>query len=91
MWKEFLPQGRFITGSCKTWNTEYRIAEFGIVNAISASSPDNDKLNEIFTEVDGVRHGLGGIVKGIWEKDDGDWKQFLENQENNGKYNYHAV
>ena len=57
-----------------------------LVNSICDSSDGNKKLNEIFAEADSVCHGLGCAVKKIWEKDVGDWKEFLENQKNNGKY-----
>ena len=31
-----------------------------------------------------MQHGLGKIVKDVWEEDVNDWKLFVENQENNG-------
>ncbi len=57
-----------------------------LVNSICVSSHGSDSLQEVFFEADNIQHGLGDIVKGIWEKEVfSDWKQFLENQENNGK------
>ncbi len=46
----------------------------------------NDTLLAMYAEAENVQHGLGEIVKGIWDEDVNGWKQFMENQTNNGTY-----
>ena len=57
-----------------------------LVDSICTSPHGNDSLSKIFSDADSMQHGLGETVKGIWEKDVSEWKCFVENQENNGKY-----
>ena len=42
------------------------------------------QLYEILTEAEHKHEGLGSILKGIWEKDIGDWQQFQSDQGKNG-------
>ena len=58
-----------------------------LVIAIANSSYGCHRLNEIFSEAEGVRKGLGGIVEGIWERDINEWKQFESDQEKIGSLN----
>lgn len=55
-----------------------------LVNCILDSSDGKECLKAIFEEADDVSPGLGNEVKETWDRDISDWKQFLEDQENNG-------
>ena len=53
-----------------------------LVNVIATSSCGCQIL---FSEAEGVRERLGGIVEEIWERDVSEWKQIQSDQENNSK------
>ena len=56
-----------------------------LVNHITDSPDGCEKLKVVFKEADSVSPGLGNKVKETRERDVSDWRQFLENQKNNGK------
>ncbi len=61
--------------------SDFQNNEIGqLVSSNSDSSDGKNTLNEIFSEADSIHRGLEGVVKGIWEDDVSNWKQFLENQ-----------
>ena len=55
-----------------------------LVSSIIATPQGCQQLREILTEAEHKHEGLGSVLKGIWEKDIGDWQQFQSDQENNG-------
>ena len=54
-----------------------------LVNSIISTPHGRQQLREILTEAERKHEGLGSVLKGIWEKDTGEWQQFQSDQEKN--------
>ena len=64
---------------------EVQNKEIGELVSSIVSTPNGcQQLRDILTEAERKHEGLGSVLKGIWEKDIGDWQQFQSDQENNG-------
>ena len=55
-----------------------------LVSSIISTPHSRQQLCEILSEAECKQEGLGSVLKGIWEKDIGDWQQFQSDQEKNG-------
>lgn len=61
-----------------------------LVSSIIATPQGCQQLREILIEAEHKHEGLGSVLKGIWDKDIGDWQQFQSDQQDNGKM-YHGL
>ena len=57
-----------------------------LVKSIDSSDHGQHALQSIFQEADKAGEGKGDILRGIWEQDVSDVKQFYQDQKQNGEY-----
>ena len=57
-----------------------------LVKAIDNSDHGQHALQSIYQEAEKTGNGKGDILRGIWEQDVSDMKQFYEDQKQNGEY-----
>ena len=55
-----------------------------LVKSIITTPHGPQQLSDILTEAEATREGLGSVLKGIWEKNISDLKQFQSDQEKKG-------
>ena len=58
----------------------------GLVKAIDNSDDGQCALQSIYQEAEKTGEGRGDTLRGIWEQDVSDMKQFYQDQKHNGEY-----
>ena len=68
------------------WENWTNIKQNEVSELVDSSDHGQSALQSIFQEADKAGEGKGDILRGIWEQDVSDMKQFYQDQKQNGEY-----